>query len=86
MWHGTAGANFGDLLEDVAEGTYEAGSTAKAVFWSACPRNNVRLEGTFLAVERQNKTAPGGWDTVSSFCDHVLDAFFLFLQAPAYST
>ncbi|CAL8468077.1 g7616 [Coccomyxa elongata] len=69
------GSNFGDLVEDVAKGTYEAGSTAKAVFWSACPRNNVRLEGTFLAVERQNKSAPGGWDTVYTD-NHVSTKFY----------
>lgn len=60
-----AGANFGDVVEDVVPGVHQPGSAqARAVFHSACPRNNVRLEDTFLAVERQNRSAPGGWEVV----------------------
>lgn len=59
-----AGAKFGDVMEDVAGERYEAGATVRTVFRSACPRNNVRLEGTFLTVERQNKSSPDGWDVV----------------------
>ena len=64
-----AGANFGDVVEDVAPGVvYQPGTAqARAVFHSACPRNNVRLEDTFLAVERQNRSAPGGWQVVRFF-------------------
>ncbi|KAK9901622.1 hypothetical protein WJX75_005298 [Coccomyxa subellipsoidea] len=58
------GAKFGDVMEDVAGERYEAGATVRTVFRSACPRNNVRLEGTFLTVERQNKSSPDGWDVV----------------------
>lgn len=66
-----AGTTFGDVVEDVAPGEYDAGSQVRAVFRSACPRNNVRLEGTFLTVERQNSSAPGGWQVVSH---HILSA------------
>ena len=71
-----AGSTFGDVMEDVANDTYEAGETVRAVFRSACPRNNVRLEGTFLTVERQNKSSPNGWDVVGfiSGCFGILPA------------
>ena len=42
---------------------YAPNDTARAVFHSACPRNNVRRGGTFLAVERQDE-AGGAWRTV----------------------
>ncbi|KAL2020934.1 hypothetical protein VTK56DRAFT_7821 [Thermocarpiscus australiensis] len=42
---------FGDVLVDV-ERMYRRGAEVKAVFVGANPRNNLRLEGTFAAVER----------------------------------
>ena len=45
-----------------AAAAYARGTTAKATFYSACPRNNQRLQGTFLAVERNTTT---GWATVA---------------------
>lgn len=42
---------FGDVLEDVKK-VYRKGEKVKAVFVGANPRNNLRLEGTFAAVER----------------------------------
>ena len=69
----TAGANFGDLVEDVAPGVHQPGASVRATFRSACPRNNVRLESTFLTVERQaDDTAAGtsndgdGWEVVGA--------------------
>lgn len=43
---------------------YKAGDKVRAVFQSACPRNNVRLESTFLTVERQDAEDAGKWDVV----------------------
>ena len=40
------------------------GDKVRAVFQSACPRNNVRLEGTFLTVERQDPEDSDKWELV----------------------
>ena len=45
---------------------YKAGDKVKAVFQSACPRNNVRLESTFLTVERQDAEDAEQWEVVST--------------------
>ena len=45
---------------------YKAGDKVKAVFQSACPRNNVRLESTFLTVERQDDEDAEQWEVVST--------------------
>jgi len=58
------GTHFGDIVEghDVSP-SYAAGSTASAKFHSANPRNNQRLQGTFLTVEK--KTRLGRWEVVA---------------------
>jgi neutral ceramidase len=50
------GRSFGQVTTDVAP-TYPIGSLVKASFAGANPRNNLRLEGTFAAVEKQNEDA-----------------------------
>lgn len=45
--------HFGDVLADVESGIYHAGDTVAVRFVGANPRNNLRLEGTFLTVDRQ---------------------------------
>ncbi|KAJ8074439.1 hypothetical protein PM082_015340 [Marasmius tenuissimus] len=48
------GKKFGDVLTDVrTSGPYRAGETVIVQFVGANPRNNLRLEGTFLSVEQQ---------------------------------
>lgn len=42
---------FGDVVEDV-QPRYPSGSIARAKFIAANPRNNLRLEGTYAAVEK----------------------------------
>lgn len=44
------GADFGDVETD-AEANYGRGDTVRVVFWGAHPRNDLRLEDTFLMVE-----------------------------------
>jgi len=44
--------NFGDLLQD-AKATYNVGQQVEVKFVSANPRNNQRIQGTFLTVEKQ---------------------------------
>ena len=53
-------------MEDVLAVVYKAGDKVRAVFQSACPRNNVRLEGTFLTVERQDLDESDQWEVVSN--------------------
>lgn len=56
--------NFGDVVQDVS-GYYRRGGRANAVFVGANPRNDLRLEGTYAAVERWHIT--GGveaWEVV----------------------
>lgn len=49
---------FGQVLTDVKNGTYQRGNTAYAMFVGANPRNNLRLEGTFMTVD---KLVGGSW-------------------------
>ncbi|KAI5120168.1 hypothetical protein M0805_008435 [Coniferiporia weirii] len=56
--------HFGDVLTDVrTSSAYNAGDKVFAQFVGANPRNNLRLEDTFLAVEQQ---IGGAWTTVRS--------------------
>ena len=43
---------FGAVIDDV-KATYAPGATVRATFIGANPRNNLRLEGTFVAVEKK---------------------------------
>ncbi|KAJ7886830.1 Neutral/alkaline nonlysosomal ceramidase [Mycena olivaceomarginata] len=47
---------FGQALEDVRSEPYRAGETVLARFVGANPRNNLRLEGTFLASDSHPST------------------------------
>ncbi|KAL4436684.1 hypothetical protein ABPG75_003823 [Micractinium tetrahymenae] len=65
VWDGPpAGKRFGDMAEDVPRDSYRAGETVAATFHAGCPRNNIRAEGTFLAVERQ--AGDGSWQVVAT--------------------
>jgi neutral ceramidase len=56
------GKKFGQVLSDVqTSSAYHAGDTVKVQFVGANPRNNLRLEGTFLTVEQ---SVGGQWTTV----------------------
>ncbi|CAK5273430.1 unnamed protein product [Mycena citricolor] len=57
------GQSFGSVQTDVA-GPYAAGQTPYAVFTGANPRNNLRLEQTFLYVD--HLAANGSWTPVRS--------------------
>lgn len=47
------GKKFGSVLIDVTS-SYQIGATVKAIFVGGNPRNNLRLEETFAAVEKNN--------------------------------
>jgi neutral ceramidase len=55
------GRKFGQVTKDVLP-SYSRGSVVSATFVGANPRNNLRQEGTFAAVERQN--SDGTWSQV----------------------
>ncbi|KAF8341009.1 Neutral/alkaline nonlysosomal ceramidase [Amanita rubescens] len=57
------GQSFGQVLTDVNSAPYSIGDTVSVLFVGADPRNNLRLEGTFLTVDRQLN---GEWITVRS--------------------
>ncbi|KAF2871401.1 neutral ceramidase precursor [Massariosphaeria phaeospora] len=52
------GKQFGQVTKDVSA-SYTLGSQVEAIFVGANPRNNLRLEGTFTAVEKQG--SDGAW-------------------------
>lgn len=46
------GVQFGDVSTDIPKNsTFKRGDNVTAVFWSACPRNDLMTEGTFALVE-----------------------------------
>ncbi|RMZ67584.1 neutral alkaline non-lysosomal ceramidase [Pyrenophora seminiperda CCB06] len=47
------GRSYGQVTKDVSS-SYARGAIVRATFAGANPRNNLRLEGTFAAVEKQN--------------------------------
>ncbi|KAF2438292.1 Neutral/alkaline nonlysosomal ceramidase [Karstenula rhodostoma CBS 690.94] len=55
------GSSFGKVLTDVSS-TYTRGAKVVAIFQGANPRNNLRLEGTFTAIEKQG--SDGSWTQV----------------------
>ncbi|KAJ7499885.1 Neutral/alkaline nonlysosomal ceramidase [Mycena latifolia] len=58
------GKSFGQVLIDVVKTTaYKVGDTVVAQFVGANPRNNLRLEGTFLSVDQ---LVSGAWKAVRS--------------------
>lgn len=59
------GKRFGSVLTDVTS-SYQIGATVKAIFVGSNPRNNLRLEGTFTAVEKNNG---GTWTRVRDDTD-----------------
>jgi len=61
------GKRFGDVLKDVNKSSYSAGQTMSAKFVGANPRNNLRQEGTFVAVEKKQNN--GTWKRVRDDAD-----------------
>ncbi|KAF7354597.1 Neutral ceramidase [Mycena sanguinolenta] len=57
------GKSFGQVLIDVAKTPYSVNQTVSAQFVGANPRNNLRLEGTFLSVDHLVNNA---WTPVRS--------------------
>lgn len=58
--------DFGEVVTD-ARPTYSRGDTASATFWGGHPKNDLRLEGTFLRVQRREPD--GTWTDVATDAD-----------------
>ena len=58
--------SFGSTQTDV-DTFYKAGTIAKVIFWGAHPKNNLRTQGTFLEVQRNEGDK---WVTIFTDLDH----------------
>lgn len=56
------GKSFGDVLSNPGSGPYGPGKIVNTTFVAANPRNNLRQESTYAAVERKNDS--GDWEVV----------------------
>ena len=56
------GKKFGDVIQD-ALASYKRGSRVTVIFVSGNPRNDVRAESTFLAVEVSDTK---GWNLIAT--------------------
>lgn len=65
------GSDFGSVLSQPND-TYTIGSVVNVTFQGANPRNNLRLEGTFAAVEQLSTTDNATWTQVRSDYDWYL--------------
>ncbi|KAF1951526.1 neutral ceramidase precursor [Byssothecium circinans] len=63
VYDGNGGKSYGQITTDVSA-SYSRSSIVRAVFVGANPRNNLRLEGTFAAVEKQNSDS--SWTQIKS--------------------
>lgn len=54
--------SFGDIYQET-KAKYKPGDTVEVIFWGAHPKNNYRVQDTFLAVE---KLTNGTWETVAT--------------------
>ncbi|XP_054155044.1 uncharacterized protein LOC128953578 [Oppia nitens] len=59
-----AGHKFGDVLVQ-PQSTYHTGSQVKVTFVGAHPRNNLKLESTYLTVERLNQNT-NQWEVIAT--------------------
>lgn len=62
------GKSFGDVISSPLDIVYRPGDTVRTSFVGANPRNNLRLESTFAAIERRNSEA-GSWEAVRTDSD-----------------
>ena len=63
--------SFGDVLVPPAKSSFRAGDTVSVTFVAGNPRNNLRLEGTYVAVEQQQQQVDdtGRWNRVRDDSD-----------------
>lgn len=62
-----SGLNFGDVVDNRnANASYQPGDTVRVTFWGGHPSNDLRIQRTFLKVERQTSAS---WETVANDWD-----------------
>lgn len=66
VYDAAIGSSFGDVSSDV-NSSYSSGDMAQVTFTGANPRNNLRLEGTYAAVEMEG--SDGTWTQVRDDTD-----------------
>lgn len=62
------GKSFGEVVQDVSS-FHRVGNRISATFVGANPRNNLRLEGTYAAVEKLESHLPVSWKTIRTDAD-----------------
>ena len=67
-----SGINFGDVVDQKnANSSYRPGDTVRVTFWGGNPNNNLRIQSTFLKVQRATgaswETAANDWDWETKF-------------------
>ncbi|KAJ4396694.1 hypothetical protein N0V93_000915 [Gnomoniopsis smithogilvyi] len=62
------GKSFGEVTQEVSS-FYRMGNRVTATFVGANPRNNLRLEGTYAAVEKLEGRLPVTWKTIRTDAD-----------------
>ena len=67
----TGGDNYGDVKQDIVKSSFKRGETATATFVGANPRNNLRLEQTYAAVDYRKPGQPE-WTMVRDDSDWAL--------------
>ncbi|KDD74656.1 neutral/alkaline non-lysosomal ceramidase, partial [Helicosporidium sp. ATCC 50920] len=76
------GTPFGGVLEDVQPQVVRGKGVARALFQSACPRNELRTESSFLTVERR---APGSSEWVAVATDDAWETRFRWTRPETLS-
>lgn len=73
------GKKFGDVSEDLQQKQYAVGDIVAIEFHAACPRNNFRMEQTYVQIERKmpNKNA---WFI------HTLQRLWSYIKGPLFSS
>lgn len=74
------GVRFGDPSIDVEDGkVFYPGEEVRVEFHSACPRNDIRAEGTFLTVERKKESVLDHDQQKKDWCPFISNLFkYLF--------
>lgn len=65
-------SQFGDVVQDIPKTAFKRGETVTATFIGANPRNNLRLEQTYAAVEIRRPGDEGRWTRVRDDSDWAL--------------
>ncbi len=78
------GVDFGDPVKDVEESSvFTSGDEVEVVFQSACPRNDIRAEDTYLTVERKVSRGSTSKYEQYSMCASIKRFFSKLFSSPS---